>query len=151
MPPWGRSTRWVGCPHGLQSAQANFSPRSGPNSSRRSPPLERDTPEEGDERREPGDFNFEGLYQDEFDAGRAQDLKDRLAALERAEERLADGTYGLSVSSGEPIPDGRLEVNPTAELTVDEQDPSSRASLAARSAGPPTRAAWPSAPRTPPR
>ena len=83
-------------------------------------------PEEGDERREPGDFNSEGLYQDEFDAGRAQELKDRMAALERAEARLADGTYGLSTRSGEPIPDGRLEVNPTAELTVAEQDPSTR-------------------------
>jgi len=86
--------------------------------------LERSGPEEGDERREPGDFNSEGLYQDEFDAGRAQDLKDRLAAVERAEERLAAGTYGLSTRSGEPIPDARLEANPTAELTVSEQDPS---------------------------
>ena len=82
--------------------------------------LERDTPEEGDERREPGDFNSEGLYQDEFDAGRAQDLKERLAAVERAEERLASGTYGLSIKSGEPIPDERLEAQPTAELTVEE-------------------------------
>jgi DnaK suppressor protein len=88
--------------------------------------VERDGPEEGDERREPGDFNSEGLYQDQFDAGRAQNLKDRLAALERAEARLAEGTYGLSVRSGEPIPDQRLEVNPTAELTVAEQDPASR-------------------------
>lgn len=81
-------------------------------------------PEEGDTRKEPGDFNSEGLYQDEFDAGRARDLKDRLAAVERAEERLAAGTYGLSTRSGEPIPDERLEANPTAELTVAEQDPS---------------------------
>jgi DnaK suppressor protein len=88
--------------------------------------LERSGPEEGDERREPGDFNSEGLYEDEFDAGRAQDLKDRLAAIERAEQRLAEGTYGLSVRSGEPIPDARLEANPTAELTVAEQDPSVR-------------------------
>lgn len=88
--------------------------------------VERGGAEEGDERREPGDFNSEGLYQDEFDAGRAQDLKDRLAAVERAEERLASGTYGLSVRSGEPIPDERLEANPTAELTVAEQDPSTR-------------------------
>ena len=51
------------------------------------------------------------------------DLKDRLAAVERAEERLAAGTYGLSIRSGEPIPDERLEANPTAELTVAEQDP----------------------------
>jgi DnaK suppressor protein len=86
--------------------------------------LGRGGPEEGDERREPGDFNSEGLYQDEFDAGRSADLKERLAAVERAEERLAAGTYGLSIRSGEPIPDARLEANPTAELTVAEQDPS---------------------------
>jgi DnaK suppressor protein len=79
--------------------------------------------EEGDERREPGDQNSEGLYQDEFDAGRLEDLRGRLSAVERAEERLAAGTYGLSVRSGEPIPDERLEVVPTAELTVEESAP----------------------------
>jgi DnaK suppressor protein len=88
--------------------------------------LGREGPEEGDERREPGDQNSESLYQDEFDAGRVQDLKDRLAAVERAEVRLADGTYGLSIKSGTPIPDERLEANPTAELTVEEQDPGAR-------------------------
>jgi DnaK suppressor protein len=76
--------------------------------------------EEGDERVEPGDRDSEALYQDEFDAGRARDLKERLAAVERAEERLASGTYGLSIKSGEPIPDERLEAQPTAELTVEE-------------------------------
>ena len=81
---------------------------------------QRSGPEEGDERVEPGDQDSEGLYQDEFDAGRAQDLQRRLEAVERAEERLVNGTYGLSVRSGEPIPDQRLEANPTAELTVDE-------------------------------
>lgn len=70
---------------------------------------------------EPGDESSEALYQDEFDAGRAQDLQDALAALERAEARLADGTYGRSVVSGELIPDARLEALPTAERTVDEQ------------------------------
>lgn len=84
--------------------------------------LEREGPEEGDERREPGDYNSENLYQDEVDAGRAQGLRDRLAAVERAEARLVDGTYGRSVRSGEPIPDQRLEANPTAELTVEEQE-----------------------------
>jgi DnaK suppressor protein len=83
---------------------------------------ERGGPEEGEERREPGDFNSEGLYQDEFDRGIAEDLKRRLEAIERAEERLATGTYGLSVRSGEPIPDARLEANPCAELTVKEAE-----------------------------
>jgi DnaK suppressor protein len=47
-------------------------------------------------------------------------LRDRRAALERAEARLAAGTYGASVLSGRPIPDERLEAFPLAELTVDE-------------------------------
>lgn len=84
---------------------------------------QRGGPEEGDERVEPGDMDSEGLYQDEFDAGRAEELKRRLEAVERAEERLGAGTFGLSVRSGEPIPDARLEANPTAELTVAEASP----------------------------
>ena len=71
---------------------------------------------------EPGDRGSEDLYQQEFDAGRATDLQEQLAAVERAEARLAAGTYGLSVESGEPIPDGRLEVLPTAERTVAEEE-----------------------------
>jgi len=61
------------------------------------------------------------LYQDEFDAGRAEDLRGQLDAVERAEQRLAAGTYGLSIRSGQPIPDERLEAVPTAELTADEE------------------------------
>ena len=61
------------------------------------------------------------LYQDELDEGRADDLRDQLDAVERAEQRLAAGTYGLSTESGEPIPDERLEAVPTAELTADEE------------------------------
>jgi DnaK suppressor protein len=45
-----------------------------------------------------------------------------MAAVERAEARLDAGTYGLSVESGEPIPDERLEALPTAERTADEQE-----------------------------
>jgi len=47
-------------------------------------------------------------------------LRDRLAALDRAEQRLDNGTYGRSVRSGLPIPDERLEADPAAELTVEE-------------------------------
>jgi RNA polymerase-binding transcription factor len=61
------------------------------------------------------------LYQEEFDAGRAEDLRNQLAAVARAEQRLAAGTYGLSIESGLPIPDERLEAVPTAELTTDEE------------------------------
>jgi DnaK suppressor protein len=48
-------------------------------------------------------------------------LRRRLEALDRAEDRLDAGTYGRSVRSGEPIGDERLEADPAAELTVDEQ------------------------------
>jgi DnaK suppressor protein len=61
------------------------------------------------------------LYQDELDEGLEEDLREQLAAVERAEERLAAGTYGLSVESGQPIADERLEALPTAELTADEE------------------------------
>src|SRR5207248_2477214 len=57
-------------------------------------------------------------------ARRDRPLRDRergLEAVERAEQRLADGTYGLSVESGAPIPDERLEAQPTAERTAEEE------------------------------
>ena len=70
---------------------------------------------------EPGERGSEGLYEKEFDTGLAADLAAQLQAVERAEQRLVEGTYGLSVDSGEPIPDARLEALPTAERTVEEQ------------------------------
>ena len=56
------------------------------------------------------------------ETGRAvsRSLRDRWSALERAEDRLARGTYGHSVLSAKPIPDERLEADPLAELTVEE-------------------------------
>jgi DnaK suppressor protein len=50
----------------------------------------------------------------------AAELERHLEAIDRAENRLDAGTYGYSVRSGEPIPDDRLEADPTAELTVAE-------------------------------
>jgi DnaK suppressor protein len=61
------------------------------------------------------------LYQDELDEGRADDLRKELAAVERAEARLAAGIYGRSIESGKPIPDERLEARPTAERTAEEE------------------------------
>ncbi len=84
--------------------------------------LEREGPLEASDRWEPGDEGSEDLYQDEFDATRAEDLRAELASVERAEARLAKGTYGLSIESGKPIPDQRLEAVPTAERTVEEQE-----------------------------
>jgi DnaK suppressor protein len=73
---------------------------------------------------EPGERGSEDLYEKERDRGLAEDLAAQLAAVERAEARLADGTYGVSLKSGLPIPDERLEALPTAELTVEEQQAS---------------------------
>jgi DnaK suppressor protein len=84
--------------------------------------LEREGPLEGDARREPGDEGTQELYEDELAEGRRGELQSQLAAVARAEERLAAGTYGLSVESGEPIPDARLEVQPAAERTVAEDE-----------------------------
>jgi DnaK suppressor protein len=61
------------------------------------------------------------LFEQERDAGLAEGLREELAAVERAEQRLMQGTFGLSVDSGEPIPDDRLEAVPWAERTVEEQ------------------------------
>ena len=61
------------------------------------------------------------LFEEELGEGIADRLRQELAAIERAEQRLAEGKYGLSVESGKPIPDGRLEAIPWAERTADEQ------------------------------
>jgi DnaK suppressor protein len=78
-----------------------------------------DTGEPADEE-DPASLGSE-LYQDEFDEGLADDLREQLAAVERAEARLAAGTFGLSIESGEPISDERLEAVPTAERTAEEE------------------------------
>ena len=73
------------------------------------------------DRDEPGDRDSEDLFEKELGAGLDEDLAAQLNAVERAERRVAEGTYGFSVLSGEPIPDERLEARPTAEMTVEEQ------------------------------
>jgi DnaK suppressor protein len=70
---------------------------------------------------DPGD-QASDLYSDELDQSLTAQLRRELEAVERAEARLAAGTYGLSVESGEPIPDERLEIVPTAERTAQEQE-----------------------------
>jgi DnaK suppressor protein len=61
------------------------------------------------------------LVETTIDEALESSLRDELAAIERAEARVAEGTYGLSVESGEPIPDGRLQSIPWAERTAEEQ------------------------------
>jgi DnaK suppressor protein len=61
------------------------------------------------------------LFEVERDRSMIERLQNELGAIERAERRLEEGTYGVSVDSGEPIPDGRLEAVPWAERTAQEQ------------------------------
>src|SRR5262245_17591447 len=61
------------------------------------------------------------LLNEEIDEALAAPLQDELAAVERAEARLAEGTYGRSIESGEPIPEARLRRIPWAERTAEEQ------------------------------
>ena len=68
----------------------------------------------------PADYATE-LFDEELEQGLAEQLREELEAIERAEARLEEGTYGLSVESGEPIADERLEAIPWAERTAEEQ------------------------------
>ena len=79
-----------------------------------------------------GDGELSSVDQHPADAGselfeeeRVQSMIDRLQqeleAVERAMKRVDDGIYGVSIESGQPIPDSRLEAVPHAERTVEEQ------------------------------
>jgi len=75
-----------------------------------------------------GDFtehDFGDMSQDmftrEMDASIGEQAERRLGEVDRALQKIDEGTYGLSDDSGEPIPRGRLEAVPEAIRTVDEQ------------------------------
>jgi DnaK suppressor protein len=69
----------------------------------------------------------QSLTEEGVDDAVSASIRERLAAVDRAEARLAAGTYGKSLLSGDPIPDERLEAQPSAELTVEEQAAKDRA------------------------
>ena len=67
-----------------------------------------------------GDMS-QSLFTREVDATVEEQVERRLQYIERALQKIEEGTYGLSDESGEPIPRGRLEAAPEAIRTVDEQ------------------------------
>jgi RNA polymerase-binding transcription factor len=79
--------------------------------------------EQPDTSGEPEDSGDEAndLEQAGTDSALVEDLRRTLDEIGRAEQRIEDGTYGKSVVSGEPIPDGRLEAIPWADRNVDEE------------------------------
>jgi RNA polymerase-binding transcription factor len=82
---------------------------------------ERDTEELSQWDQHEGDFASE-LYEEELDETLDVILEARLAAIGRAERRLEEGSYGVSIESGQPIADERLEIIPWAERTPEEED-----------------------------
>jgi RNA polymerase-binding transcription factor len=66
---------------------------------------------------------------EESDMAVDQLLGARWAALQRAEARLAAGSYGCSVRSGQAIPDERLAADPLAELTFEEAAAAERSTV----------------------
>jgi DnaK suppressor protein len=67
-----------------------------------------------------GDMS-QSLFTRELDATVEQQVDRRLQYVDRALQKIDEGTYGLSDDSGEPIPIGRLEAVPEAIRTVEEQ------------------------------
>jgi DnaK suppressor protein len=68
----------------------------------------------------PADYATE-LFDEEVEESVEDRLRRELAEIERAEQRLREGTYGVSVVSGKPIPDERLEAVPWADRTAEEE------------------------------
>ena len=67
-----------------------------------------------------GDMSRE-IFNREMDATIGEQVERRLEDIDRALQKIEEGTYGLSDVSGDPIPQGRLEAMPEAVRTVEEQ------------------------------
>ena len=67
-----------------------------------------------------GDMS-QSLFTREMDATVEQTLEKRLQSVERALQKIEEGTYGICDDTGEQIPKGRLEAIPEAIYTVEAQ------------------------------
>ena len=67
-----------------------------------------------------GDMS-QSLFDREMDATLEQTIESRLQYVERALQKVEEGTYGICDDTGEPIPRGRLEAMPEAIYTVEAQ------------------------------
>ena len=74
-----------------------------------------------DEARESED-DAQDMAQNEIDINLDVVEDRRLRAIERALEKVDEGTYGMSDASGDPIPKARLEAMPEALLTIQEEE-----------------------------
>ncbi len=76
--------------------------------------------EEGDTELDSGDESQQ-MFTREMDATIGEQTERRLADVDRALEKVAEGSYGVCDDTGEEIPKGRLEAVPEAIRTVDAQ------------------------------
>lgn len=67
-----------------------------------------------------GDMS-QSLFTREMDATVEQTMENRLQSVDRALQKIEEGTYGICDDTGEPIPKGRLEAMPEAIHTVEAQ------------------------------
>ncbi len=67
-----------------------------------------------------GDMS-QSIFDREMDATVEQQMERRLAEVERALQKMEEGTYGVCDDTGENIPRGRLEAVPEAVRTVEAQ------------------------------
>lgn len=74
----------------------------------------------GDEAEEVEDA-AQDMAQREVDQALHDTDDQRISDIERALQKIADGSYGRSDFSGKPIPKARLETTPEAILTVQEE------------------------------
>jgi DnaK suppressor protein len=67
-----------------------------------------------------GDMS-QSMFDREMDASVEEGIERRLGEVERALQKVEEGTYGVCDDTGEEIPRGRLEAVPEAIRTVEAQ------------------------------
>lgn len=67
-----------------------------------------------------GDMS-QSIFDREMDASVGEQIERRLREVERALQKVEEGTYGVCDDTGESIPRGRLEAVPEAIRTVEAQ------------------------------
>ena len=77
--------------------------------------------EEGDTQLDSGDLS-QDMFTRELDATVEQTAEKRLHYVERALQKIEEGSYGICDDTGEKIPKGRLEAVPEAIRTVEAQE-----------------------------
>lgn len=83
---------------------------------------EQDRAEEEESSQFDGGDMSQQMFTREMDATIGEQSEGRLGDVERALEKIEEGTYGVCDDTGDEIPKGRLEAIPEAIRTVDAQE-----------------------------